>query len=220
MEMNSLKHYEIFSRLFEYPGENFKKDATAAKVVFEKIYPDILPLIKDFLDFVLEKPLQTLEELYTRTFDVQSLTTLDLGYVLFGDDYKRGDLLANLSAEHHKANNDCGFELPDNLANLLRLLPHLEDDELRYELVTDLMLPALKKIINDFNVESIELKNKIYKKQHKTFIEQNASYGSIYRLPLNAIYLILKKDFNADYSEPEEKNFGFTRAIKKELDIE
>ena len=45
----------------------------------------------------------------------QVLATLDIGYVLFGDDYKRGELLANLNQEHRKANNDCGTELADHL---------------------------------------------------------------------------------------------------------
>ena len=51
-------------------------------------------------------PSRKWEEIYTRTFDVQAITTLDVGYVLFGDDYKRGELLVNLNNEHTKAGND------------------------------------------------------------------------------------------------------------------
>ena len=68
-------------------------------------------------------------ELYLRTFDVQAITTLDIGYVLFGEDYKRGALLAGLSAEHKKVSNDCGIELADHLPNVLRLLPKMEAGE-------------------------------------------------------------------------------------------
>ena len=71
-----------------------------------------------------------LQELHTRTFDVQSLTTLDIGYVLFGDDYKRGALLSNLNQEHSRAENDCRGELADHLPNLLRLIPKLKDQDL------------------------------------------------------------------------------------------
>jgi hypothetical protein len=37
--------------------------------------------------------------LFTRSFDVQAVTTLDLGYIVFGEDYKRGELLVNRAPE-------------------------------------------------------------------------------------------------------------------------
>ena len=84
--------------------------------------------VEHFLDAIPERTLD-LQELHTRTFDVQALTTLGTGYVLFGDDYKRGALLSNLNREHNDAQNDCRGELADHLPNVLRLIPKLKDQE-------------------------------------------------------------------------------------------
>jgi nitrate reductase assembly molybdenum cofactor insertion protein NarJ len=51
------------------------------------------------------------EELYTKTFDVQPICYLDLGYVIFGEDYKRGAFLLHMQEEQQKVNNDCGTDL-------------------------------------------------------------------------------------------------------------
>ena len=69
-------------------------------------------------------------EIHTRSFEVQSITTLDVGYVAFGDDYKRGELLVNLNREHEAVGVDCGSELPDHLPNVLRLMARWQDPEL------------------------------------------------------------------------------------------
>jgi hypothetical protein len=45
-----------------------------------------------------------------------------LGYVLFAEDYKRGDFLVKVKNEQRKVNNDCGEELADNLPNILTLM--------------------------------------------------------------------------------------------------
>ena len=55
-------------------------------------YPEAGAVLKGFTAFADRATLDKQEELFTRSFDVQAVTTLDLGYVLFGDDYKRGAL--------------------------------------------------------------------------------------------------------------------------------
>jgi len=220
MKNKKLAHYEILAGLFEYPDENFKNNVTAVLEIVNNNYADFNQTIYKFSNFVFNNPTNVLEELYTRTFDVQSVATLDLGYLLFGDDYKRGKLLAYLNAEHRKANNDCGTELPDNLINLLRLLPKLEDKELQYDLVARIMLPALRKLLNEFKVEKVKLKNQLYKKQHKTIIEQSGAYGRLYAQPLKLILQILEKDFQISTTNKEKINTGFTEALKTELEIE
>lgn len=53
---------------------------------------------------------------------------LDLGYVMFGEDYKRGAFLLNMQIEQQKINNDCGTDLPDNICNVLDLMTLSKDD--------------------------------------------------------------------------------------------
>jgi len=134
------------------------------ETVLNDLYPDTIADFKEFSRYVNSTSHEELEELFSRTFDVQAITTLDIGYVLFGDDYKRGELLVNLNREHREAGNECGSELADNLSNILKLLPKMKDHEIRNELIEKLIMPALEKIINEFNAENVNLKNKIYKK--------------------------------------------------------
>ena len=220
MTKNNLNHYYKLAVLFRYPAADFPEEVKNIEKFLEQTYPETIPVFYEFANYVYSSTRETLEEIYTRTFDVQAITTLDLGYVLFGDDYKRGALLANLSKEHQNANNDCGKELADNLSNLLTLLPKLTDAELQNELVGEIILPALYKIIEEFNTETVDLKNKIYKRQHKTVIEQSKDYRRIYREPLAVVYEILKKDFGFNDPVNEEIENSFTKSITTEIKID
>lgn len=220
MSVNNYNHYEHLAELFQYPKENYSEHVRKAESLLRNYYPETLAELTEFSDYIARASKEELEELFSRTFDIQAITTLDIGYVLFGDDYKRGELLVNLNREHREAGNDCGNELADNLSNLLRLIPKMKDVELRNEIIEKLIMPALDKIISEFNVENVNLKNKIYKKQHKTIIEQSEDFGRIYQKPLIVVYKILKKDFNYVKPEDESNTNSFTRSIKTEIEID
>ena len=220
MKNNNIKHYEKLAKLFQYPDAEYPLYVRVVESMLSLHYPDSLTTFKEFADFVYSAKRETLEELFARTFDVQAVTTLDIGYVLFGDDYKRGELLVNLNREHKEAGNDCGNELADNLSNLLKLLPKMKNDNLRKELVHKIIMPALDKIIEEFNADSIKLKNKVYKKQFKTIIDQSENYGRIYRKPLMVVYKIIEKDFGYVNPRLEDNKNSFTGSITSEIKIE
>ena len=91
--------------------------------------------------------LSDLQEVYTRTFDLSPVCALDIGYHLFGENYKRGVFLANL--RETEAPFDLGQErqLPDYLPVLLRLLNKLDDKELRASLIGECLIPAIDKML-------------------------------------------------------------------------
>ncbi len=215
-----LNHYTHLAELFQYPKEDYSEQISKVEYLLKSRYPETLAAFEEFSNYVVKATKEELEELFARTFDVQAITTLDIGYVLFGDDYKRGELLVNLNREHREAGNDCGNELADNLSNILRLLPKMKDIEIRNEIVEKLIMPALDKIINEFNVENVNMKNKIYKKQHKTIIDQSEDYGRIYQKPLMVVYKILEKDFNYIKPEDDRNKNSFTKSIKSEIEID
>jgi len=219
--MNStFEIYKLFASVFTYPNEEVRSKIDELHNLLDKSYPDVSEVMNDFFEFTKTVSKWKWEELFTRTFDVQAITTLDIGYVLFGDDYKRGELLVNLNKEHQEAGNDCGNELADNLANLLRLIPRMQNAEIRNELVEIIIIPALDKILSEFNAESVSMKNKIYKRQHKTIIDQSEDYGRIYLKPLTAINEILKKDFNYIKPNNDLSSNSFTKSIKTEIEID
>ena len=220
-------HYSHVAELFDFPGPEFAARGRALSGFLRENYPAAAIEVEHFLDAIPERTLD-LQELHTRTFDVQSLTTLDIGYVLFGDDYKRGALLSNLSREHTQAENDCGRELADHLPNVLRLIPKLKDQNLLDELVSQILVPALMLMIREFDPGRIEKKNANYQKHYKTLIDAAcASDSTVYCRALKAVMHVLAKDFQvtemmtklADWSS-RPQTVDFLRLVEKEMDIE
>jgi len=222
MNIKKIEHYKKLSDIVDYPKTDFLSKVKSAGEFLTDYDDEIISVFNEFVQFLEATPIEKVEELYLRTFDVQAVTTLDIGYVLFGDDYKRGKLLANLNQEHISANNDCGTELADYLPNLLRLLPKITNDEFRDELVGIIILPALDRIIKEFDVKNIDLKNKVYKKQYKTLIEQSENYGRIFLKPLLVIQKVLEKDFNlnAPVLIEGQNDTSFTESIITEIKID
>jgi nitrate reductase molybdenum cofactor assembly chaperone len=217
---NSFEQYNLLSYLFYYPGPGFQESVKKAQAYLDEYYPAAGTELKIFTDFVLQASQIELEELFTRSFDVQAATTLDLGYVLFGDDYKRGQVLVNLNSEHKEAGNDCGSELADHLPNILRLLYKMNKPELRTELVEKIIAPAVKKIISEFNPQKIEKKNVVYRKHHRTIIESSPDYALIYQYPLRAVYQVMRDDFKFKEKEPQQSSSDFLKSVGSEMNIE
>jgi hypothetical protein len=143
--------------------------------------------------------------------------------VLFGDDYKRGELLANLNREHTQHQNDCGTELADHLPNVLRLLPLLDDDDLVAELVAEILAPALSQMAREFSPERVQKKYASYQKQYKTLIEQprpDADVATLYQFALKALYTLLKADFKIVEKIPLLATSDFLKSLNTENAIE
>jgi nitrate reductase assembly molybdenum cofactor insertion protein NarJ len=212
--------YQLLAKLFVYPGNNYSAEVKNVQNYLDEHYKEAAETLLSFTNFVESSTLHTLEELFTRSFEVQAVTTLDLGYLLFGDDYKRAELLVNLNKEHNAVNNDCGNELSDHLPNVLRLLPILKDDELRIELVNLVVAPALMKMLDDFRPETLEKKNKVYLKHHKTLIDQPADYALIYHIPIKVVMSFVSSDFDIRLADHASKASGFLGALDQEMEIE
>ncbi|MFB6305763.1 MAG: hypothetical protein ABEH43_02025, partial [Flavobacteriales bacterium] len=177
--------------------------------------------LRIFTNTVLNLDLSTLEELYGGTFEVQAITTLDISYVLFGDDYKRGQMLSNLNREQEKAGVDLGSELPDHLPNVLRLLPRLKDDFLREDLIRMAVIPALDNIIQDFGEDRMKMKREMYKKHHKALLERPDEYNTIYKYPIMCLLNMMKRDMGVqEPDEPIDKSKGFLNNLDHEIKTE
>jgi nitrate reductase assembly molybdenum cofactor insertion protein NarJ len=219
--------YSRLAELFDFPAAGFKSRGHALAALLRDDYPDAAAAIARFLDGVPARTLD-LQELHTRTFDVQSLTTLDIGYVLFGDDYKRGAMLSHLNREHARAGNDCRGELADHLPNVLRLLARLEDAELRHELALHLLIPALILMLREFEDGRIAQRNAGYRKHYKTLIDEAPHADSVlYRYALQALLEVLTQDFQAGDTverlsewRGRPQTVDFLAMVRSEMEIE
>lgn len=205
----TLTDYRLLSHLFMYPLDAFYK--SKVHEVYEYLLAEnqeAAEALARFVDFTHEFSTWEMQELFLRSFDLQAITTLDIGFILFGEDYKRGKLLVHLNEEHKNAENDCHTELADHLPNLLRLLPKMKDEEMRAEIATKLLLPAVVKMIGEFSPEKIEKKDVVYKKHQKVILEYSQNYRTVYQSCLQVLFIALKKDFG--YEPEEEKKVQFS----------
>jgi len=215
-----LLDYNKISDLFVFPQkENYISNMNDIQQYLDKKLPDVGKILRPFTNVMSNVSKYELEDLYLRTFEVQSITTLDIGYVVFGDDYKRGELLVNLNKEHKTYGIDCGNELADNLSNILKLINVIEDSELLDDLVNKIIAPALFKMIQGFEKGQIAAKDRVYIKHHKTLLHKHKSF-TIYKHALFALYKALDYDFNIKIQEQPLRSGGFLSSIKQEIILE
>lgn len=204
---HTLSDYALLSVLFQYPeDESFKKKIRAVYDYLLKTFPEAALSLQPFVDFAENSSVVHIQELFLRSFDLQAITTLDIGFILFGEDYKRGKLLVHLNEEHRKAGNDCETELSDHLPNLLRLLPKISEAEMQAEIAILLLLPAVEKMISEFSTEKIEKKDTVYKKHQKVLLEYSVNHRTVYQGCLWALFLTLQRDFGYDPGMEKTKN--------------
>ncbi len=134
------------SELLRYPWPGL---AAAAERCGARVAPGAAgaaPLVA-FAAAVRKLPLETLQELYTATFDLEPACAPYVGHQLLGDGPQRGPLLAKL-AELHAAE---GFrprdELGDHVAEVLAFLAVARPGAARDDLLRDGLLPAVDRMI-------------------------------------------------------------------------
>lgn len=134
--------YALISDLLEYPHTNWPARLESARALLRESAED-----NRFVEAIEKLHLNDLQELYTRTFDLNPVCALEVGYHLFGENYKRGEFLANLRETEAPFELGQQNQLPDYLPVLLRLLDKLEDEELRESLIAECLIPAIDKML-------------------------------------------------------------------------
>ena len=138
--------------LLDYPGPDVLESATEFSEVLQLDFPESAEQIGIFVDFANDTSLGRLEEIYTGTFDVNPACYIYVGYLLFGESFKRGKFMVRLKAKYREHDFSAGNELPDHLALMFRFLAQIKTDETLYEQLTDnCMLPALEIMIDSFS---------------------------------------------------------------------
>jgi nitrate reductase delta subunit len=106
--------------LLEYPDRTFFRRLAECCAADTALEP--------FAARVSAMSLPALQEMYTKTFDLNAGCTLDMGWHLFGERPERGVFLADLRSQLASADVEEGNELPDYLPLLLKLVARLPSD--------------------------------------------------------------------------------------------
>ena len=184
-QMNKLEHYKILAEIFRYPDENMGNRMKDFQSLVSEQFPKHAEKVNYVLDIFNKMNIHQQHEYYLKTFDVQAVCYLDLGYVLFGEDYKRAQLLVNLQSEHKVAGVDCGIELGDHLPNVLILLSKTTDPDFAEELGFIITTPAVRFMLTKFK-----------------------NVSNIYKDMLEMLLIFLQRDFKGEqleeYALPEQ----------------
>lgn len=225
--MSTLAHYQQLATVFDYPDADLPTQLRELCELLQNHHPTAASRLEFFAkalpcsgERLSGIELDEVQEIFTRSFDVQAITTLSVGYIVFGDDYKRAELLVNLNREHRDVGLDCGTELSDHLPNVLRLLAKWQDRDLVVEFVEEILHPAISNMIHEFGADRILERNRLYRKHYKTLIASSEERGTMYIDALQALLAVLQQDFDlGEYRRPEQKN-DFLQSLGREMEIE
>lgn len=163
--------YESLSGILLYPEEGFVERVDQCCQILEQTYTHELEHLIPFREAVHADSLEKWQERYIQTFDVQAVCCLDVGYSLFGEDYKRGQFMAELKTLQNQHHVDCGVEMPDFLPNILKLLTKIDYDTAS-QICTVIVIPGIEKMFKSF-----------------------AENSNPYQKPIQVILNVLNKDF-------------------------
>ena len=135
--MNAI--YDALAELLKYP-------AARAPGVDASFAPgEAGSLVDSFLRDTASLTLEQLQELYVRTFDLNPVCSLEIGWHLFGENYERGEFLVKMRQEMRRYGVPESTELPDHLTHVLPVAGRMAPEEAN-EFIVAFVLPALEKM--------------------------------------------------------------------------
>ena len=145
-----MRKYLLLADLFDYPTVELADSLAACENELGAKIPEEIVAIEKFKEHIESKNIGEQQEYYSKTFDVNALCCIDIGYVIFGEDYKRGEFLVNMQNEQRIAGHHFETELADHFPNVLRLFYYHKNREFVDELAYCMIIPALTEIIDNF----------------------------------------------------------------------
>lgn len=140
--------YQLFADVLDYPRQSVGEATKKCVAMIAAECPEAGEKLKDFEMASAASELTHLQELYTKSFDLQPDCTLNASYHLFGDDWRRSMFLAELKGIYESNSFQTGNELPDHLCLILRFIalngPGEQTDELEQECV----VPAIRRMLS------------------------------------------------------------------------
>ena len=132
-----------------YPGDFFLERLDESLERIRRTAPEAAVPLAAFQAVVEPLLPEEREELYTRTFDINPVCSLEIGWQLFGEEYHRGALLVRMRGELRRHGIEESVELPDHLTHVLSLLDRMDQDEAQ-SFAECCVIPALDKMLVAF----------------------------------------------------------------------
>ena len=165
------KLYTNLGVILRYPHEDVRPlVGDCIDIVTRGNYPEeVIRELNSFKKDVDRLTLESLQELYSYTFELTSETTLDMGYYVL-EGFKRARNLLTIKTMYREQ----GFpydeiakgELPDNLSVILQFVGYLDNEVLKKNFVKSYVIQAMEKLDRNFQARKNAYKhliNAIYK---------------------------------------------------------
>ena len=117
---------EAVAALYAYPRTGAAEAARRAQARIAAASPDAAAHLDPLVRLLETAELAACEEQYVRTFELNPVCALEVGWQIYGEQYARGAFLVRMRELAREAGVDCGSELPDHLPNVLRVLARLD----------------------------------------------------------------------------------------------
>ena len=142
---------DALAGLFHYPRDDFAQRLETISNLADARSEGRSEAVRSLLEKTRGLDRGGVEEMFTRTFEINPVCALEIGWHIYGEDYARGALLVRLRSELRDHGIEEITELPDHLTHVLQLLGRLEP-ELADDLAGRYILPALRKMIEAVEV--------------------------------------------------------------------
>lgn len=146
------------SQLFDYPTEQYCSQASECMDLIKEHEPDAAPVFAPFLDYVRGMSISGLEESFSYMFDLSPVCSLEIGWHLFGEDYRRGQYMAKMRRELVIAGIEETHELPDHLTHTLLLLDAMSEEDSEY-FASACVIPGMEKMVEGFEKQESAYKS-------------------------------------------------------------
>jgi nitrate reductase delta subunit len=144
--------FDRLAELLSYPGPDLACAAEETRDLLSRIDPEAAGHAAAFLEGVEPLSREELEELYTRTFDLNPVCALEVGWHLYGEAYERGAFLVKMRELLARTGLEEGTELPDHLTSVLPAFSRIPREEAAV-FAEGLLLKALDKMLAGFQCQ-------------------------------------------------------------------
>lgn len=138
--------YDLVASLFLYPGADYGDRLAQCRQECSAALPQADELLDAFASAIEKLAPEEVEELYTRTFELNPMCALEVGWHLYGEDYSRGVFLVQMRQALRQHALPESTELPDHLSHVLTVMGRLGTDESSL-FAERYVLPALEKML-------------------------------------------------------------------------
>lgn len=144
---------ERLGALLAYPDAAFPSRVEAGFQGLSESSSGVRAALESLRVHIAASAPQELEELYTRTFDMNPDCSLDVGWHLYGEQYERGAFLVRMREHMRRLGVPEDHELPDHLSHALAVCARMEP-VLARRFSEEILRPALRKILAGLKDES------------------------------------------------------------------